>query len=183
MRILENIELPSSVMELLSTEETSTVNPVKEIDVDDNDNDVKATEKEEEKDDDEVGEEKDDDDDDKEEQEGDNDNASIEEDTNNKVEMRFKVDPKQPMMVRMANLCVAGGFSVNGVAAIHSKIVKEEVFNEFYKVKLKYFLCFQEHCFLGISLYVIQKINSHQISLSYDFYSCGPRNSRIKQMG
>jgi len=160
-------------MELLSTEETSTVDPVKEIHVDDND--VKATEKEEEKDDDdEVGEE---------EQEEDSDNPSIEEDTDNKVEMRFKVDPKLPMMVRMANLCVAGGFSVNGVAAIHSEIVKVEVFNEFYKVTLKYFLCFQEHYFLGISPYVIQKINSHQISLSYDFLQLWPEKFQNKTNG
>ncbi|KAI3880906.1 hypothetical protein MKW92_041514 [Papaver armeniacum] len=35
---------------------------------------------------------------------------------------------------RMANLSIAGGHAVNGVAAIHSEIVKEEVFNDFYKM-------------------------------------------------
>lgn len=50
-----------------------------------------------------------------------------------------KVEPKpppppQPKMVRMANLCVVGGHAVNGVAEIHSEIVKDEVFNAFYKV-------------------------------------------------
>lgn len=135
LRILENIELPSSVMELLSTEETSTVDPVKVIEVEDND--IMATEKEEKKDDDIDDDDDDDDEVGEEGQEEDNENLSIEEDTDNKVEVRFKVDPKLPMMVRMANLCVAGGFSVNGVAAIHSKIVKDEVFNEFYEVTLK----------------------------------------------
>ncbi|XP_022642603.1 alpha-1,4 glucan phosphorylase L isozyme, chloroplastic/amyloplastic-like [Vigna radiata var. radiata] len=33
----------------------------------------------------------------------------------------------------MANLCVVGGHAVNGVAEIHSEIVKDEVFNAFYK--------------------------------------------------
>ena len=37
-------------------------------------------------------------------------------------------------MVRMANLCVIAGHAVNGVAAIHSEIVKDDVFNDFYKL-------------------------------------------------
>ncbi|KAI5079631.1 hypothetical protein GOP47_0005110 [Adiantum capillus-veneris] len=41
---------------------------------------------------------------------------------------------KPPGMVRMANLCVISGHTVNGVAAIHSEIVKNEVFNDFYKI-------------------------------------------------
>ncbi|XP_022948691.1 alpha-1,4 glucan phosphorylase L isozyme, chloroplastic/amyloplastic isoform X1 [Cucurbita moschata] len=42
--------------------------------------------------------------------------------------------PPPPKMVRMANLCVVGGHAVNGVAEIHSEIVKDEVFNAFYKL-------------------------------------------------
>ncbi|CAA6657417.1 unnamed protein product [Spirodela intermedia] len=47
-----------------------------------------------------------------------------------------KKEPKStlPKLVRMANLCVAAGHAVNGVAAIHSEIVKDEVFNDFYKM-------------------------------------------------
>jgi starch phosphorylase len=41
---------------------------------------------------------------------------------------------KAPQLVRMANLCVIAGHTVNGVAAIHSDIVKNEVFLDFYKV-------------------------------------------------
>lgn len=134
MRILENIELPNSVVELLNnSKEIPAIDPVKEIDL--NDNDIKATKEKGEEDDGEVGEEeqkKDDDggDDD------DDDDKSVEEDTDKKTGWTFKVDPNLPMMVRMANLCVVGGFSVNGVAEIHSEIVKEEVFHEFYKVTI-----------------------------------------------
>ncbi|CAN6477250.1 unnamed protein product [Victoria cruziana] len=39
-----------------------------------------------------------------------------------------------PKTVRMANLCVVAGHAVNGVAEIHSNIVKDEVFNDFYKL-------------------------------------------------
>ncbi|MGN0528264.1 MAG: glycogen/starch/alpha-glucan phosphorylase [Eubacterium sp.] len=35
-------------------------------------------------------------------------------------------------VVRMANLCVAGSHSVNGVSALHSAILKDTVFNDFY---------------------------------------------------
>ncbi len=36
--------------------------------------------------------------------------------------------------IRMANLCVAAGHCVNGVSALHSQILKDSVFNDFYKL-------------------------------------------------
>ncbi len=36
--------------------------------------------------------------------------------------------------VRMANLSIAGAFSVNGVSALHSQILKDKVFHDFYVV-------------------------------------------------
>lgn len=51
-------------------------------------------------------------------------------------------DPSLPKVVRMANLCVVGAHAVNGVAGIHSEIVKDEVFNNFYKVNIAGFLLF-----------------------------------------
>lgn len=37
-------------------------------------------------------------------------------------------------VVRMANLALAGSFSVNGVSALHSKILIERIFNHFYHI-------------------------------------------------
>ena len=37
-------------------------------------------------------------------------------------------------VVRMANLCIAGSHKVNGVSAMHSEIIKDSVFSNFYKV-------------------------------------------------
>ena len=36
--------------------------------------------------------------------------------------------------VRMAHLAIAGSFSINGVSALHSEILKERVFTDFYKI-------------------------------------------------
>nr|CAA59464.1 alpha-glucan phosphorylase [Spinacia oleracea] len=42
--------------------------------------------------------------------------------------------PKPAKLVRMANLCIVGGHAVNGVAEIHSQIVKEQVFRDFFEL-------------------------------------------------
>lgn len=106
MRILENFELPDSVMELLvkSTEE-SAIDFVEEAEnVDD---ELLPSE------------------------EGD---ESEDKNIEKKTEVLFGVDPKHPRLIRMANLSVVGGYSVNGVAEIHSEIVRTEVFSDFYEV-------------------------------------------------
>lgn len=114
MRILDNIELPESVVELLSKSEISVVESKEEVEITDEkvesavDEDVESAEKDVE------------------------DEKNVEEE--NEVTFEFAPDPSLPKLVRMANLCVAGGSAVNGVAAIHSEIVKNEVFNDFYEV-------------------------------------------------
>ncbi|ONM09507.1 starch phosphorylase1 [Zea mays] len=57
-----------------------------------------------------------------------------EESSEDELDPFVKSDPKLPRVVRMANLCVVGGHSVNGVAEIHSEIVKQDVFNSFYEM-------------------------------------------------
>jgi len=104
MRILANVELPGTVLELLVKPEED---PIEEVD----------TAIEESKLVDEVDQPEEDDD-------------------PEEKKVIPEPDPELPKMVRMANLCVAGGFAVNGVAEIHSEIVKEEVFNDFFKVIL-----------------------------------------------
>lgn len=43
-------------------------------------------------------------------------------------------------VVRMANLCVAACHSVNGVSALHSQILKDDLFNDYYKLTPEKFL-------------------------------------------
>jgi len=67
--------------------------------------------------------------------------VEVEEEEEEEEEEEVEVVPEKPApTVRMANLCVIAGHKVNGVAAIHSEIVKEEVFNDFYKVCVNIYL-------------------------------------------
>lgn len=110
MRILDNIELPSSILEVLvRPEESSAVTPEADGEISEV---VELTDEEVES-------------------EGQDLDAS---NTDKKIKVTFEPDPQLPKLVRMANLCVVSGHAVNGVAEIHSEIVKKEVFNEFYKV-------------------------------------------------
>lgn len=104
MRILENIDLPSSVASLIKDKTILQTEKNEETEVlgeEDEPNDVEECEEKASK--------------------------------ANKKSPK-KPAPKPPKMVRMANLCVVGGHAVNGVAEIHSEIVKQEVFNDFYEM-------------------------------------------------
>lgn len=104
MRILDNIELPESVAELFVK---SRENPATDpVEEVDISDETKLTGEEE-----------------SEEQEMEKTNV-----------VASEPDPPLPKLVHMANLCLVGGYAVNGVAEIHSEIVKNEVFNDFYEV-------------------------------------------------
>ncbi|MBA0602457.1 hypothetical protein Gorai_002637, partial [Gossypium raimondii] len=110
MRILDNIELPESVVEMIAKPEKSLVEAIESTEEDDvSDEETEPTAEEDELEEEEIEEE-------------------------NEVPPIIEPDPKLPKLVRMANLCVAGGYAVNGVAEIHSEIVKNEVFNDFYEM-------------------------------------------------
>ena len=140
MRILDNIELPDSVLEILPKSEESIV-----VDqpIDIPDTETTATD------------------------EGD---QSLVLETEKKKEVTFETDPELPKMVRMANLCVAGGHAVNGVAEIHSEIVKNEVFNDFYKV-CKHINAVNANLFFLVLVFTCSKSGS-----------CGLRNFKIRPM-
>ncbi len=44
------------------------------------------------------------------------------------------ISPGQDRRVRMANLAIVGSFAINGVAALHTEIIKTRIFPDFYKL-------------------------------------------------
>jgi glycogen phosphorylase len=52
----------------------------------------------------------------------------------NRFERMSIIEENNPKNVRMANLAIIGSFSVNGVAALHTKILQEGIFKDFYEV-------------------------------------------------
>ena len=52
---------------------------------------------------------------------------------------RMSIVQENPRKIRMANLCVVGSKTVNGVAALHSELVKKEIFKDFYDMMPKKF--------------------------------------------
>src|SRR5690606_16758876 len=59
-----------------------------------------------------------------------------------RVAANFPADPSRPERmailshgnVRMANLAITGSHTVNGVAALHSRILRERIFRDFYEL-------------------------------------------------
>jgi glycogen phosphorylase len=131
MRILDNVDLPASVTKLFVKPKEKKESPkkqkllVKSLDaVDEVEEETESEEEVEEKVLSETTEEK---------VESEDVDAE-EEDSEDELDPFVRSNPKLPRVVRMANLSVVGGHSVNGVAEIHSQIVKQEVFNSFYEV-------------------------------------------------
>ncbi|KAK4358021.1 hypothetical protein RND71_023631 [Anisodus tanguticus] len=130
MRILDNVEIPSSVLESLIKSEEG-----KEQAVEQKEEKQQVEQEEEGKDDSKDGETEAVKAETTEEEEKTKVEKVEVEDAQEKIKRIFGSAPNGPQMVRMENLCVVSGHAVNGVAEIHSEIVKKEVFNEFYEAK------------------------------------------------
>ncbi|KAJ4707355.1 Alpha-1,4 glucan phosphorylase [Melia azedarach] len=105
MRILENFDLPATLADLFVKPKESNV-VVRDDELETSEDDVESVDGE----------------------------PQVEKEDTQEEEKIVEAIPKPPKLVRMANLCIVGGHAVNGVAEIHSEIVKNEVFNEFYKL-------------------------------------------------
>ncbi|XP_050230470.1 alpha-1,4 glucan phosphorylase L isozyme, chloroplastic/amyloplastic [Mercurialis annua] len=127
MRILENVDLPEAFADIIVKPKESSVPSLTE-NSENSDEEIKLVDE---------GDEHDSNSDIKTETESTNDLEN--KDTHKKETVVVEPAPKPPKMVRMANLCIVGGHAVNGVAEIHSEIVKDEVFNAFYKMWPKKF--------------------------------------------
>jgi len=140
MRILENFDLPSSVAELFIKPEISVDDDTETVEVHDK---VEASDKVVTNDEDDTGKKT---------------SVKIEAAAEKDIDKKTPVSPEPavipPKKVRMANLCVVGGHAVNGVAEIHSEIVKEEVFNDFYEVSIismNLLICIRSVIFVKLS--------------------------------
>jgi glycogen phosphorylase len=131
MRILDNVDLPASISQLFVKPKDKKESPAKskqKLLVKSLETIVEVEEKTELEEEVEVLSEI-------EEEKLESEEVEAEEESSeDELDPFVKSDPKLPRVVRMANLCVVGGHSVNGVAEIHSEIVKQDVFNSFYEV-------------------------------------------------
>lgn len=133
MRILDNVDLPASIAQLFVKPKETKESPAKskkKLLVKSLETEVEETTESEEEETDVLSEI---------EEEKIESKEVEEEDSEDELDPFVKSDPKLPRVVRMANLCVVGGHSVNGVAEIHSEIVKQDVFNSFYEVLIRGF--------------------------------------------
>jgi len=53
---------------------------------------------------------------------------------NDKLSKLSIIEESTPKQIRMANLCIIGSSNINGVAKIHSNLIRKNLFNDFYEL-------------------------------------------------
>ncbi|BFG26578.1 hypothetical protein CerSpe_128520 [Prunus speciosa] len=138
MRILENVDLPATFADLfVKPIESSVVVPSEELEDSKEEEDESVDEEDESVDEEDESVDVEDESVDEGDESVDEENGP-EKKCDEEKKKKVLVEPP-PKLVRMANLSVVGGHAVNGVAEIHSEIVKDEVFNSFFKLWPKKF--------------------------------------------